>query len=141
MSYVLHALKSIAFSLTDGALHDESGKSAPVESARVSARPGGKAVFTIQNNDDDEYDVSIPFQEFLPSDGGPSDPINRHASGNDTARVPPRDVEVLVYILKPAAHFPFSPAHPTFHYKYTMHYTNVRTGQTRIVDPDLEVSP
>ena len=141
MSYVLHALKSVAFSLTDGTLHDGLGKASPVESARVSARAGGKAVFTIQNNDSDEYDVSIPFDEFVAADGGPSGPINEHASGNDTVRIPPRDVEVLAYIVKPAAHFPFSASHLTFHYKYTMRYTNVRTGQTRIVDPDLEVSP
>ena len=141
MSYVLHALKSVAFSLTDGTLHDGSGKSMPVESIRVSARAGGKAIFTIQNNDDDAYDVSIPFHEFVPRDGGPSDPINEHASGQDGVRVPGRDVEVFAYIVKPATHYPFSPSHPTFHYKYTIHYTNVRTGKTSIVDPDLEVSP
>jgi hypothetical protein len=142
MSQVSHALRSVAFSLTDGTLHNSSESLLPVESASVSARAGGKAVFTIENNDDDAYDVWIPLAEFAPHDGGPRNPINEQASGNTSVRLAPHDVEVLVYIMKDRGHFPFSESHKTFRYKYNIYYTKgSREEPTRMIDPDLEVSP
>jgi hypothetical protein len=54
--------------------------------------------------------------------------------------VPPGGGDALVYVIKPAAHFSL-PSTPAFTYKYTLYYTNTRTGVTTPVDPDLEVSP
>lgn len=136
--------KSILFTIAGGTIACDNGNTIGVKRTEVWARAGGKAVFTIQNNDDDAVDVRIPFNEFLPSreHGGdaPPAPIDDRATPRDTIRVQPRDVEVLTYVIKPGAHFHDFKKAPAYTYKYTLYYTNVRTRETIPEDPDLEVS-
>lgn len=142
MSQVLTEARGLALSITGASAHDDTARHAvPVEEAKVFARADGMAVITIQNNDDATYDVSVPLREFVPKDGGPAHPIRESASGSDTVRVPPHDIEVLRYRVKPHSHFNFSASHPKFTYKFTVRYRDVGSGQTYVVDPDLEVSP
>jgi hypothetical protein len=140
MSQVLTQSKGLALSITGAVFHNDTRQDIPIEAARVFARAGGMAVITIQNNDAVAYDVSVPLREFVPRDGGPAGPIEEPAAGGDTVRVFPRDIEVLRYKVKPASHFHFSQAKPTFTYKFTMHYQEVGKSAWTDVDPDLEVS-
>ena len=142
MSQVLTEARGLALSITNTSARDDTARHAvPVEQAKVFARADGMAVITIQNNDDATYDVSVPLREFVPRDGGPANPIKESANGSDTVRVPPHDIDVLRYRVMPHSHFKFSPSHPTFTYKFTVHYRDVASGRGYVVDPDLEVSP
>ena len=132
---------SIVYTIAGGAIDYDNGDPTAPDRKTVWARAAGNVAFTIRNNDSDPYEVRIPFAEFAPKDGGPSGPINERASGNDSVRVAPGGVEMLNYVIKPAAYFPFSPSTPAFTYKYTLYYANSSAGIRTVVDPDLEVSP
>jgi hypothetical protein len=135
---------SIVFTIAGGAIDYDNGDPTAADRKIVWARAGGKAVFTVQNNGDDPYEVTIPFGEFQPSKkhgDAPAEPIDKHSSPRDTVHVPAGGVDALVYVIKPAAHFRFSASTPALTYKYTLYYTNARTGVRTPLDPDLEVSP
>jgi hypothetical protein len=128
----------IVYTLTKGTIGGDNGDPTAPDRTKVWARAGGKAVFTIQNNDVDAYEVTIPFREFVRKDGGPGDPIDEHATAKATVRVQPAHVDTLTYVIK--QQLPFPPTQ-SLTYKYTLYYTNLRTGKKEALDPDLEVSP
>ena len=139
MSQVLTDVKvaadTIVFTITNGRIN--------FDPRSVHTHPGGKAHFVIRNDDAVEYRVRIPFSEFQPYAGGPHGPIDKAASGLEFVKVGPNPgTGTLTYVIKPAAHFPFSPPEKqTFKYKYTLYYADATSNVETPLDPDLEVSP
>ena len=115
---------SVVYTIAGGAIDYDNGDPTAPDRKKVWARAAGHVAFTIRNDESDPYEVTIPFAEFAPKDGGPSKPINERASGDDRVRIAPAGVEVFNYVIKPAAYFPFSPSTSAFTYKYTLYYTN-----------------
>src|SRR5512138_3779845 len=138
MSQVLTKAKvatdTIVFTITKGKITFDPNP--------VHTHPGAKAHFTFRNGDAVGYNVRIPFAEFQPYANGPLNPIDQPTSGAESMDIEANGTGTLTYLIKPAAHFPFSPPEKaTFRYKYTLYYTSAKTSVKTTVDPDLEVSP
>jgi hypothetical protein len=127
------AADTIVFTITKGKINFDPNP--------VQTHPGGRAHFTIRNDDAVGYKVRIPFAEFQPYGNGPRNPIDEPASGAEGVNVEANGTDALTYIIKPAAHFPFSSLEKaTFRYKYTLHYADTKSNVDKPLDPDLEVS-